>query len=275
MRLRRRPEPDPAADSSVEPGTDPSPEPAPAESDEQAPDAPAAWAVEDVAEPTVGEERGVAADPTGAIPHDRIAVDPEPLHDPAPAGPLTLTPTAAALAAEACSKSAALWVRPVSERQHRLAWHVWHADAVHLVSGMGEQLLPSLAGEVEVAVRSKDDGSRVITFIAQGQEILPSSADWAPAVDALIAARLNAPDQEETRTRWAGGATVYRLVPVAYESLGAGDDASEVGAVRPPRIPATTVGPQPWHVGGRKRRVRGIWKRDGKGELQPREGGRR
>jgi hypothetical protein len=158
----------------------------------------------------------------------------------------------AALIAEACSKSSVVWVRTVETTRHHLAWHVWHDDAVHVVFGVSEQMLPLMSGQVEVVVPSKDTGSRLVTFVAQA-DILPArSPEWEAAATALSASRLNAVDPDDQRDRWASGTLITRLTPLQVLAAGAGDDQSPSGAVTPPGSAATTVGKhQPWHLRGR------------------------
>ena len=97
-----------------------------------------------------------------------VVVEPEPEPEPLPPPPpaFTLTPHEAALIAEVCAKSSVLWIRTPDEDRHHAAWYVWHADAVHLVHGDGEQRLPLLEGEVEVVARSKETGARLVRFVA-------------------------------------------------------------------------------------------------------------
>ena len=163
-----------------------------------------------------------------------------------------LSPTDAALIAEACNKSNVLWVRTVGTSRHHLAWHVWHDDAVYVVYGVDEQMLPLLSGQVEVVAKSKDNGSRVVTFVAQA-DILPArSAEWEAAAAALAASRLNTRDSATQRDRWASGTLVTRLTPLYVSASGLGDDRSEAGAVpAPTEGPTTMTAHQPWHVRGR------------------------
>lgn len=177
----------------------------------------------------------------------------------APPPPLEaeLTPEQAALVAEACNKSGVVWVKPNDGVRFQLAWHTWHADAVHVVYGVDEQMLPLLNGAVEVIVRSKDTGGQVVAFLARA-EVLPARApDWEAAADALSAARLNARDSAEQRERWASGGLISRLTPVRLLRSAPGDDMQTSGAVPVPPNPATTTGRQPWHLGGRPDRRRG------------------
>ena len=63
-------------------------------------------------------------------------------------------------------------------------WHVWHDDgdqrgtgpAAYVVSGPGEQPLPWLPDEVELILRSKDTGGRLLTVHATAREVTPEDA---------------------------------------------------------------------------------------------------
>jgi hypothetical protein len=176
-----------------------------------------------------------------------------------PAPPLEpeLSPEQAALVAEACTKSGVVWVKPTDGLRFQLAWHVWHASAVHVVYGVDEQMLPLLTGAVEVIVRSKDTNGRVAAFLARAEVLPARSPEWEAAADALSAARLNARDSDEQRERWASGGLISRLTPVRLLQSTPGDDASPSGAAPVPPSAATTVGRRPWHLGGRPDQRRG------------------
>ncbi|ETK31214.1 hypothetical protein [Microbispora sp. ATCC PTA-5024] len=112
---------------------------------------------------------------------------------------------------EGAKKSGVLWLAlPSGER---LAWHVWHDGAIYVVTGGGEQPLPGLAesAEVEVTLRSKDNGSRLVRFPASVEVVDQAAAP--DAVAALAKDRLNAPDAAGLPARWAENATVVRLTP--------------------------------------------------------------
>lgn len=168
-----------------------------------------------------------------------------------------LTPEQAALVAEVCSKSGVVWVRPADGVRDQLAWHTWHADAVHVVYGVDEQMLPLLSGAVEVTARSKDNGTRSVRFLARAELLQALSPAWEAAVNALSAARLNARDTDGQRERWASGALLSRLVPVRLLASGAGDVGTSTGSEPPARTGATTVTWRPWHLAGRPSHRRG------------------
>ena len=166
-----------------------------------------------------------------------------------------LSPVEAALVAEACTRSDLVWLRSGTEGRHHAAWHVWHDDAVCVVYGTGEQMLPVLSGEIEVVARSKDSGAQVIAFLAQVDTLTSRTPEWDAAAQALSAARLNAVDLPQQRERWASGALISLLRPVAVTVAARGDDDTPAGSAPPPGGPGTTLNRRPFHLGGRQRRA--------------------
>jgi hypothetical protein len=175
--------------------------------------------------------------------------------DPVPAVRRPLSPVEAALVAEACTRSDLVWLRVDSESRHHAAWHVWHDDAVCIVYGNGEQVLPALPGEIEVVARSKDTGAQVIAFRAQVDTLTGRTPEWEAAAQALSTSRLNAVDPAGQRERWATGTVISLLRPVAVSVAARGDDDSPSGSAPPPGGPGTTLDRQPFHLGGRTRRA--------------------
>ena len=168
----------------------------------------------------------------------------------------TLTPHEAALIAQTCTKTGVVWVRLQGGNRFHPAWHVWQADAIHLVFGIGEQMLPLLSGVVvEVAAASKDTRQRLVTFTAMTEVLAPRSTQWEAAATALAARRLNAAEPALQLERWAAGSLITRLIPLTLLNAGGGDDTVPVGTITPPVTPATTVGRRPFHLGGRTRRA--------------------
>jgi hypothetical protein len=162
-----------------------------------------------------------------------------------------------ALLAEAARKSDFLWIRRHGEQRAWPAWHVWHEEAVTVVSGGGEQILPSLEGPVDLLVRSKDTWQRLLTVPAQATTVSPDDERWAGAASALAAARLNAPvPPADLPGVWRGSATITRIDPVGPPSEQPGDYDVSSHAAPPPPTPATRSGWRPWHAGGRRRRRR-------------------
>ncbi|GII56984.1 hypothetical protein Pth03_53730 [Planotetraspora thailandica] len=111
------------------------------------------------------------------------------------------------LVEEGAKKSGVLWIG------RRLAWHAWHDGAIYVVTGGGEQELPGLveSAEVEITLRSKDNGAELVRFPAS-VAIVDQAAE-PDAVAALAKERLNAPDAAGLIGRWAARSTVVRLTP--------------------------------------------------------------
>jgi hypothetical protein len=164
-----------------------------------------------------------------------------------------------ALIAELGKKTSVCWLRysvydgPV--REHAV-WHVWHDDALLLVSGGSEQPLPFIedATSVEVTMRSKDNGGRLVTWVGAPSRLLPEDERWEGAVQALALARLSIPSLTETPRTWAKESVVTRIEPtdVVVESPDALSASS--GAAVPRPTPATTRGPLPRILHRRQRR---------------------
>ena len=172
---------------------------------------------------------------------------------------------------EAATKSGLVWVRLPDGSTHPV-WHVWHDDgddrgtgpAAYVVSGPGEQPLPWLPDEVELILRSKDTGGRLVTVHATAREVTPEDAEWDAAVEVLRPERLNAVG--DTAERWRQSCTIHLLTPHGrlVEGPGSyGDGSGRPRCVRSPRRPAAggpgtgTVGPTPAATPGRDR-TRGV-----------------
>ncbi|MGG5260445.1 hypothetical protein [Phycicoccus avicenniae] len=165
-------------------------------------------------------------------------------------------PDVTRLVHEAASKSGLLWVC-VPGGETRAVWHVWHDDgdergtgpAAYVVSGPGEQDLPWLPEHVEVVLRSKDTGGRLLTMRATAEELAPGTAAWEAAAEVLRPERLNGTG--DVVERWRQGCTLHVLRPHGrpIESPGQHDDASGAAPVRP--AAGTTTGWRPWHWRGR------------------------
>lgn len=170
-----------------------------------------------------------------------------------PAGPLTR-----ALVEEACRKSSLVWLRPADADRSVAAWHVFTDGAVHLVGGGIEQDLPDVhdGDAVEVTVRSKDTGGRLVTFSATVVAVEPASTAWETVVPELHAKRLNPPDGEAQPARWARESRVLRLEPTGRVTERPGHLAQRSHAAEPPGSPATTRGPLPFVIGRRATRRR-------------------
>jgi hypothetical protein len=150
-----------------------------------------------------------------------------------------------ALVAELATKSAVSWIRH-GGRSHAV-WHVWSEGALCLVSGGDEQPLPDVPdGEhVEVVMRSRDTGGRLLTWVARTSVVHPDDEQWEPTTTALVTARLNLDDPAGTPARWATSSVVRRLVPDGEFVESPGDLSVADHRAVPEATPATTRGPLP------------------------------
>jgi hypothetical protein len=179
----------------------------------------------------------------------------------------------AALIEEAAKKSSLVWLSPAglsakadagqgksSSRSSsssgtngpQAVWHVWHDGAVTIVAGGAEQPLPlwAVPGRVvEVAIRSKDQGGRLISFLSQVELIVPGTPEWGAAAEALHAERLNLAEGDRYQQRWAEESALLRMRPLG----GAVAPDGGSGAARPLPTPAATLGRMPRMIGGLSR----------------------
>ena len=171
-------------------------------------------------------------------------------------GPVNVT----ALFAEAATKSGLMWVQPPGDRAWPF-WHAWADDTVYVVSGPGEQTLPWLPPEVQLVLRSKDSGGRLLTVHASVREVGPQDEGWAAATEALRSGRLNATD--DLVARWSRECTVRAITPFGAPLEAPGSYGAGSGAAPVPPSDATTTSWRPWHWRGRPRRRRGSHLPDG------------
>ena len=159
-----------------------------------------------------------------------------------------------ALITELARKTGVSWLR--FDATTRAAWHLWFDDSLYVVSGGEEQPLPGIeqARRVEVTMRSKDNGGRLLTWVAEASAVLPEDELWEPVTAALAAARLNVEDLSAAPAVWARTARVTRLRPVGQTVED--PETLEDGAHRavPPPTSATTRGPLPRILHRRVRR---------------------
>jgi hypothetical protein len=127
------------------------------------------------------------------------------------------------------------------------AWHVWHDDALLLIAGGTEQPLPGIsdADSVEVTMRSKDNGGRLVTWVGVPTRVLPSAPGWDAAVAALASERISIPSLSETPKVWAQQCVVTRVVPTGQVLEQPGSLSAESHAATPRQTDATTRGPLP------------------------------
>lgn len=116
---------------------------------------------------------------------------------------------------EATKRSGVAWVA-LGDHPPRLVWHLWHEDALWLVTGGLEQELPGAdtATTASVTLRSKaTQNDRLVTWTAEVERVQPGSATWDAVVPLLHDKRLNAPDGDAQPLRWGRESTVLRLRP--------------------------------------------------------------
>ncbi|WP_433477413.1 hypothetical protein ACQPZP_10355 [Spirillospora sp. CA-142024] len=159
-----------------------------------------------------------------------------------------------ALVEEAAKKSGLLWLDLPGLPQPRAAWHVWHDGSAYvLTGGEGEQPLPGLpeSAHVTVILRSKDKGGRLVSFVAEAEQVEPGTELWDEVTPILAKERLNAATHEGQVEAWATESWIIRLTPTDEVV-----EASEgYATVRPVPTPATTAGPPPRLFGGKRRAV--------------------
>jgi hypothetical protein len=117
------------------------------------------------------------------------------------------------LVAELSRRTDVCWV--VHADGVRMVWHTWFDDALCVVSGGDEQPLLEVddGSRVEVVLRSRDTGGRLLTWPGRVSVVRPSEVGWGQVTAALVAARLNLPDPHGAPARWAAGSLVHRIVP--------------------------------------------------------------
>jgi hypothetical protein len=169
-----------------------------------------------------------------------------------------------ALVAELAKKTGVCWLTylpPYSDTPvTRPAWHVWvdveGTTALYVVSGGTEQPLPGIekADRVEVTLRSKENGGRLVTWVADASAVRPDDPEWGPVTAALVSDRLNVPDLATAADGWAETSHVTRLLPTGelVEQPGALSDGAHLATPQP--SPATTRGPLPKVLHRRVRR---------------------
>lgn len=163
-----------------------------------------------------------------------------------------------ALIAELGKKTGVCWLRyDQGGTRPRAAWHVWHDDALHLVAGGAEQELPGIdgAGRVEVTMRSKDNGGRLVTWVGAVSAVRPGDDTWEDVTSALIADRLNLEDLGAARQDWAEHSVVVRVEPTGELLEEPGAVSQDAHEATPPPTRATTRGALP-RVLHRRRRDR-------------------
>ena len=176
-------------------------------------------------------------------------------------------PFTTALIAELGKKTGVCWLRYDSGEpgggtspRARAAWHVWYDDALHLVAGGDEQPLPGIAKaeRVEVVMRSKENGGRLVSWVGRVSVVRPDDEAWDDVTTALVADRLNLEDLTTAKDAWARRSVVVRIDPTGdlVEQPGALSD--EAHNAPPVPTPATNRGALPRVLHRRQRRRPGL-----------------
>jgi hypothetical protein len=163
----------------------------------------------------------------------------------------------AALVAELAKKTSTSWVR-YHGRTHAV-WHVWLDGALCLVSGGAEQPLPGIedlepTDRVEVTMRSKENGGRLVTWVASARVVRPGDDLWEPVTTALVSGRLNLRDLATAADEWAERSVVSHLVPTGELVEEPGALSAEAHRAEPLPTTATTRGALPRVLHRRVRR---------------------
>ena len=100
-----------------------------------------------------------------------------------------------------------------------------------------------------IILRSKDTWARLLRVKARAEVLNPKLIEYAPAVEALAAKRLNArPDAEAA---WQAECTVTAIRPDPQPLEAPGSFPDTVDLAPAPTSDATTSGWRPFHVRGR------------------------
>jgi hypothetical protein len=165
-----------------------------------------------------------------------------------------------ALVDEAMKKAGLLWIGLAGSDQMRAYWHAWVDGKVYLLTGGAEQPDPGWSERslVDVLVRSKDTGHRLVVFRASATLLLGTDSDWEAASTELAKKRLNLSNAEGAPARWLADRSVrcYRLT-LTSEVL-EGPDGYPSTSLRAEPVPssATTRSRLPWVLHRRDSRQR-------------------
>lgn len=157
------------------------------------------------------------------------------------------------LVAAAMKKVGLVWLAPVGGSAVA-AWLLWRDGSAYVVGGPGEQPLTGIAAgrPALVTVASKEHRNRLVTWVADVDQLRPSSDEWERVVPQLLAKRLSA--ASDAAGRWATSGRVLRLTPTG-EIAEAGDSLPATTLAAPPvPTPATTPYRMPGRLGRRRRR---------------------
>jgi hypothetical protein len=160
-------------------------------------------------------------------------------------GDVTEQAVSRALIAELGKKTGVCWVR--LEGTAHAVWHLWYDDALYVVSGGAEQPLPGIedADRVEVVMRSKENGGRLLTWVGAVSVVRPDDELWEPVTTALVADRLNLDDLATAAGTWAETSVVSRIVPTDELVENPDELSADAHLAAPVPSPAITRGALP------------------------------
>ncbi len=162
-----------------------------------------------------------------------------------------------ALIAELSKKTGVSWLSaPDADDRTYAVWHVWHDDALCLVSGGAEQPLPDIEDGARVVVtqRSKDNGGRLVSWVGTAHVVRPGSPEWESVTPALVSDRLNLRDPGTAAEEWARTSVVRKVVPTGELVEAPGRLSDDAHRAMPEPTPATTRGRLPKVLHRRVRR---------------------
>jgi hypothetical protein len=165
-----------------------------------------------------------------------------------------------ALIAELGKKTGVCWIRyadPETGRPRTHAvWHLWYDEALFVVSGGVEQPLPGIEDveRVEVVMRSKENGGRLVTWVGEVSVLGPEDDLWDPVTAGLVSGRLNLDDLDTAAAEWAEHSVVSRVAPTGELVEAPGELSDDAHLATPVPTTATTRGPLPRVLHRRVRR---------------------
>jgi hypothetical protein len=160
------------------------------------------------------------------------------------------------LITESMKKAAIVWLSDldgpdaVAGGRPTAAWCSWIGEALYIVSGLGEQPAPGLAGATRATVTGRgDNGARIVAWSASVARLEPGSEEWNQVAPVLAGKRLNLPADEDTPARWAATCTVSRLTPTDDPDTDPGANLPDDSlAAPPPGSPAARRTGIPFHL---------------------------
>jgi hypothetical protein len=150
---------------------------------------------------------------------------------------------------EAIKKAAVAWVS-VDDGPQLALWCLPLDGGLYVVSGLGEQAAPGLAGATTASVSLRgDNGGRIATFVADVQRVQPGDEEWNAVAPQVAGKRLNATGTAEALVeKWAMDNTLSRLTPLDDTAVTRGSFPDGSGAAAPRETPAARVTRKPFRL---------------------------